>query len=286
MKTPLHVLCLIAVCTLCHSFHIMAPRAQAKPRKAKAAAVKKDDGMVKADMKQAGSSSKEVAKEETKLMKKNPLTVTGKEQYAGQICRWATKPPAKCKACSQSSNEIDRHSPKDKPKYVAWVQWRMLKTLSQETIDAIVEAAVAKNKSKKEIDPYKLATEEDFKVPSGYECYSCYNVRRNWYKGKSMDELIEVRANDPAIEDEYEGRRYDDVSETKELKIPAAKKINTLEKADKDFERNFVSGTFQPIEKFGAARRIKWQTIPELAAIIRAKYPSYRVIVNKMQQVL
>ena len=162
----------------------------------------------------------------------------------------------------------------------------MLKTLSQETIDAIVEAAVAKNKSKKEIDPYKLATEEDFKVPSGYECYSCYNVRRNWYKGKSMDELIENRAADPAIEDEYEGRRYDDVSETKELKIPAAKKINTLEKADKDFERNFVSGTRQPIEKFGAARRIKWQTIPELAAIIRVKYPSYRVIVNKMQQVL
>ena len=48
----------------------MAPRAQAKPRKAKAAAPKKDDGMVKAGMKQAGSSSKEVAKEEMKLMKK------------------------------------------------------------------------------------------------------------------------------------------------------------------------------------------------------------------------
>ena len=74
------------------------------------------------------------------------------------------------------------------------------------------------------------------------------------------------------------------MSEKKEFKS-TVKKTAFVEKGDREYERNFVSGSFEPLEKFARDRRLKAQTEQELVNIIKEKYPDYRIVINKQEQV-
>ncbi len=58
-----------------------------------------------------------------------------------------------------------------------------------------------------------------------------------------------------------------------------------MEKGDKQFERDFVTGTFQTLSRFAQLRRIKCETQNELIELIKFKYPDYRIVVNKQGEV-
>ena len=260
----LHFLLSVAVGTSCHSFHIVMAPSVPKGAKSKAQAVKKDDGLPK----QNGSAGSAAA-----------IAASVAGDWQGAINRWANKPPATCTSCNQSTHDIDRHSPDGKPKYVKWAQARTLKNLPQEMLDFLGPEAARLRKP-----AAKIAKQEDYKVPSGEECYHCYDTRRKHYKGKSMIEVLELRNTEAKEEDEFQNYRHDIVSEKKECKS-TVKKTAFVEKGDREYERNFVSGSFEPLEKFARDRRLKAQTEQELVNIIKEKYPDYRIVINKQEQV-
>ena len=173
----------------------MPPKAQPRPRK-----------------------GKDTAKNPEPQPEQEKTLVNGKfEEYPGQIDRWAGKPKCTCKSCNQSIGSIDKHSPPDKPKFLHWVQSRTLK-----------KPPGYQGKPRK----FK---EDELVVPSGEECYACYNDRRKRHPGKSQKELIQLRKEDPQVDELCNEHRHDTVGEVFKYKGTAkqsGKNITTTEKGE------------------------------------------------------
>ena len=250
-------------------FLIIAPKA--RPRVTKrgggGAPTKKAPGLTK-DAKAKGSDANHTVSA-SKL--KQVLT----EEYPGQVDRWAGCPPAFCTSCEQYTGNIDKHSAEGFPKYLHWVQARRT---SASVAAAAFSSSSSRSKSKNQTEPV------NDRFPSGHECYPCFDVRRKHFPGKSQD-VLKVEREDPAVEDDFNDKRHDLVSANGKYK-GKVNKVNTIQKGESNFDREFVSGTAVGIWDFANKRNIKARDQDELIDIIRQKYPSYKIMVNKRGDII
>ena len=91
--------------------------------------------------------------------------------------------------------------------------------------------------------------------------------------------MLEKR-QDPVIDDQVNAYRIDTISGEKKNK-PKATKVRTVETGDRQFDRNFITGTWQSLERFAKMRNIRYSSMEELAATVRVRYPDYRIAYNK-----
>ena len=247
----------------------MAPNA--RPRVTKrgggGAPTKKAPGLTK-DAKAKGSDANPTVSA-SKL--KQVLT----EEYPGQVDRWAGCPPAFCTSCEQYTGNIDKHSAEGFPKYLHWVQARRT---NASVAAAASSSSSSRSKSKNQTEPV------NDRFPSGHECYPCFDVRRKHFPGKGQD-VLKVEREDPAVEDDFNDKRHDLVSGTGKYK-GKVNKVNTIQKGESNFDREFVSGTAVGILDFAKKRNIKARDQDELIDIIRQKYPSYKIMVNKRGDII
>ena len=187
-----------------------------------------------------------------------------KEKHKPKFVRWKGCPPAVCKSCEQSTDQLDRDCPEGQEDFLYWVQCRTSSKI---------------NKSK----PY----------PSGEECYPCYFIRRKIFNAIKATKLAEKRKQKPSCDARFwkQRRRHvrgeplasdsesDDLDDA-EVGICAPRNVTSQAKTsevDRSFERRFITGSFEPIEEFAEKRRIEYESIENLTAYIISKYPSYRV---------
>ena len=239
--------------------HIMAPKAPQKAIKPKGKTIK-DGGAVKSATSKVTASSLN-------------------EDWPGQVDRWAGKPQAFCQSCSQKTSTVDKHSKPGQPRFLHWVQARRTAASTKHHADAQAAAKKAKKGS-----PEANVSQDD-RFPSGHECYPCFNVRRNYFFPDSQDLLIEKRNNDTNIDDQANAHRQGMVSGETAAAKSKVPKVRTVETGDRQFDKNFVTGTFQALWRFAKMRNLRFQSQDELIDIIKEKYSEYRIIVNKQGEV-
>ena len=102
-------------------------------------------------------------------------------------CAWSHCPPCTCKACTQTSHDVDRDSPSGAPKYVLWTKTKQVTTGKRVVVVAV-----------------------------GEECGHCFNTRRSDFqltddsgavKVPSMSDLIAARLKDPETEQAFTDAR-------------------------------------------------------------------------------
>ena len=212
------------------------------------------------------------AKAKAKALVCKAAAVKSIAEYAGQIDRWAGKRSVRCQSCDQWTSQRDRHSLDSKPKFLHWTQAR--------TTAASRQAAAAASA----ISDNNWEVVED-RFPSGTECYSCYDVRRKFWPGHSQLQLIEKRHGDSSVDDDFNDKRHDLVSEGGKFKgkVP---KLGTVEKGDKHYDRSFVSGTAAKLWDFARKRKLVADSDDELIDLIKKKYPTYKIMVNKLKEII
>jgi ribosomal protein L44E len=193
------------------------------------------------------------------------------EDWPNKVDRWKGKPKAFCRACEQNTSTIDKHSHPEKPSFLHWVHSRISKA----------EQTQGKSKAKAKAGAKKVVKEEDLRYPSGEECYTCFDVRRKWYTGLTLDQLLDKRKDDSSVDDAFNEYRHDSASGEHKFKGQKAKQINTVEKGTSEFGKDYVAGTFERLDVFAANRRIKYETESQLVAHIEETYPHYKVVVKK-----
>ena len=111
-------------------------------------------------------------------------------------------------------------------------------------------------------------------APIGRECYYCFDTRRahftttdenNRLKCPSMDELNQIRSNDPDVEEQYAKRRAAKVNGIKTFK--GSSKVEVTRKViqeGEDFDKVFVSGLQYTLAEFAEK-----YNVPFLAARIQ-----------------
>jgi hypothetical protein len=254
----------------------MAPRAVGPKTKAEKATIK-----AAGSTKSSGSGGDKGSVLNTRDVKRFAEALDG--DWPNKTDKWAGNKKCFCLSCTQHTSTIDKHSHPDRPAYVAWVMHR--KTTLPDAIKA------AKAKAKKSAAASKAGAkstwEEDLKYPCGNECYSCYDVRRSFYKGKNQAEILAMREADPDEDDVHNSRRQDKVSGENKLKGDK-KKHYTVEKAEQNQKREFLGGTFEPIDKFARDRNLQapdghdpQYRIDALVDVVRDKYPQYRIVIDK-----
>ena len=212
---------------------------------------------------------------------KPKLTAALAEDWPNKTDRWKGRPKAFCKSCSQYTSSIDKHSAPNKPVFLHWLHNRVSKAevaAEQAKLDAKAKASAGKQGK-----AVKAATvkEADLRYPSGEECYPCYDVRRKWFKDLDQKQLIDKRKDQSQVDDQFNSYRHDSVSGENKFKGPKGKSITTVEKGSQEFDRNYVSGTFEPLDDFAAKRRLPKLAEAQLVALVREKYPAYTVVVQK-----
>ena len=208
--------------------------------------------------KQSGGGGKKAKKDEST---KNNRTL---------FTRWSGCPPASCLSCEQSTDGYDRDHKEGQEDFLNWVQSRTGK----------------QNKGK----PY----------PSGQECYPCYYVRRQFFNCIKQKLLNQKRKDNPKVDARFWRKRSkhvrkeylrdsdsddDDLLDDDDLGVTAASQAKTQKSTtssqDKDYEKRFVTGSFEPLDHFARRRKIKCADDDELKQHIADKYPAYKVQLNK-----
>ena len=251
----------------------MAPRAVGPKTKAEKATIK-----TAGSTKSSGSGGDKGSVLNKRDVKRFAAALDG--DWPNKTDRWAGKQQVFCLSCTQHSSTIDKHSHPDRPAYVAWTMHR--KAVKEDAIRAAKAQAKAKSISKAAA---KNNWEEYLKYPAGKECYSCYDVRRSFYKGKNQSDVLALREADPDEDDLHNSRRQDKVSGENKLKGDQ-KKHYSVEKNSQNQKRDFLAGTFEPLDKFARDRNLQAPgeskaDMDALVDVIEAKYPQYRVCVDK-----
>ena len=221
-------------------------------------------------VKKGSAAASQASQNQTqKKVLKDPGSKPGpKAAWKPTFLRWKGCPPAICLGCDQKTDQLDRDSPEGKEEYLWWVQSRTSPKI---------------NKGK----PY----------PSGNECYHCYDTRRKHFNNIKLVPLLNKRKLKPKCDARFWKRRRatvrkevveteseDEVMSDMGVGPTAPKKgsgnITTAEE-EKAFERQFVTGSFEPLQQFAFKRRIEYDSVDELKDIVMERYKSYTLTTNK-----
>ena len=141
------------------------------------------------------------------------------------VCQWLHLPASSCDSCVQDTHHIDRDSPDDNHVYLKWTK---LNNISKGI------------------------------VLTGRECYPCSAVRMQYFDdGYTMKTLLKARKTDRVVDDRFYELRHDKVSGAK--KFVGSKKVDVtllIKKSKKDFDEEYVAGTFQPLADFAKQRNL------------------------------
>ena len=156
------------------------------------------------------------------------------------ICKWAHCPAKQCHACLQTTHEIDRDCAEGKEEYLVWTKTRV--------------------NAQKEL------------LPSGDECYRCFDTRRRYFKKHSMQDMIAKRKSCRPLDDKFTELRLD--RQSGEKKFQDQEEVDTekfIDKVKESFHDRFEEGTFHEIWSFAGKRNLKYDNEADLIDHIESK---------------